>query len=494
MYQALGGYSTGVKIVKFFLHETGSYNTQYRRPYNTHMEPDTIRSVLEQLGGSNKYNPSLLGGLSNKFITPSATYEKELTLANGWNERRLRFMLQVEYETAVGAKKTEIVLGYSNYNGVSASGHIDPRMEFYINSIMEVRNNVGYGAFGAQQRTAVLNSSHILIDNNWDGIYAQNRDQHMRPTDVYTAMTRVHLHGIPKDGIADARSMANSNAVKSRRSNAVASNYVSTIFDGYTKAVLESAHGDGAYSLMDAARGHAVEAAAAQDPFLSALMNIRQESSIGNTFTINNLIQIDPNVDNVTVITLLSPTTQAITHQAGQTANWHGSDLTTTTANILSQTIPGILMDLALTRIVFKTTNRDITSTIRTAVMDAQGFVSGDLSAQLSIFVSRIETEVLLDISFNNSIEFAIEMNVDLLGETWLKLSLDGGPAIDYVTPSFCDAILTPVVSCDDNRVINLASDLQILSEHLVDNHAMTKGMRRDGNEAFNSNYTAGIF
>src|ERR1017187_5870947 len=115
MQPHLGSYSSGLKITKFFLHETGSYNPQYRRPYDTKMEPNTVNIVLERLGQSNKYEPSLMGGLANKFISPAAAPEKEIILSNGWNERRLRFMMEVEYNWYTGGKMVEVILGYSDY-------------------------------------------------------------------------------------------------------------------------------------------------------------------------------------------------------------------------------------------------------------------------------------------------------------------------------------------------------------------------------------------
>jgi len=468
--QNVGGYSRGIRIRKFLLHETGGYNTQYRRPYDTCVDMNTYNIVVEKLQHTRHYEPSLMGGLANKLVSPAATPEKELLLPNGWVERRMRFMMEIEYNYTTGGGMTEVVLGYTDYNGVGISGSIDPNMLFFVNSIMEVRHTQSIGMMGNQTLTAVTGSSHVLVDNAWQNVYSPMRDQHMRPVDIYAAMSRVQMRDIPQEGIVDARTMANNTAVKSFRSNASAASFVSKIFNGYTKSVVQGPFGDSEGDIIDRARGLTSEDSASEDPFLCAVMQIRGESGVGNTFTYGDLRRIDPNIDNVTIAQLLSPQALATVHRPGQTSDWGGSDIMTSTANILSQTIPGLLMDLALTRVVFKSTNRDINSTARTVILDAQGFSNGDLSRPLAAFVSRIESEVLKDISFNNAIEFAIEMNVDLLGETWLSLSLDGKAPIDFVTPSFCDALMTPVISNDNNRVLNLADDFQRLSEHLVDN------------------------
>lgn len=491
--QSAGGYGVGVKVRKLLLHETGSYNPQYRRPYDTHLGPNTINMMLERLGNTRKYEPSQMGGLAGSFITPTATPEKQLTLINGWNERRMKFMMEIEYSYYTGGSMLEVVLGYTDYNGVSMMGSIDPNMRFYINSIMEVRNTVSYGNTGGQLMSSVIGSSHIIVDNNWTSIYAPERDQNMRPTDVYTAMTRIQMHGIPQDGITDARTLVNNNAIKSRRCNASSAEYVSRIFDGYTQAAIQTPYGGGERDLIDTARGLAKEEIASEDPFLDAMMQIRGDGCVGNTFTFKDLRLLDQNIDNVTIAHLLSPETKARTHQTGMTADWGGSDIYTSTASILSQTIPGLMMDLALTRIVFMSTNRDITGAIRTAIMDAQGFSSGDITRSIEIFISKIQNEVLQDISFSGGVDFAITMNVDLLGETWLNLSLDGKAPVDYVTPSFCDALLTPIISSDNNRVMNLASDFQMLSETLLDNNTM---MRQNGHSKYSSyasGYTPGL-
>jgi len=471
-------HNSGLRITKFLLHETGTYNPQYRRPYDTTMDTNTIGIFSEALQNANKYTPGLIGGLANKFISPTATPEKQLTITNGWGERRLRFMMEVVYNTHLGEGPKEVILGYTEFSGVSMNGHIDPNMRFYVNSIMETRATTNYGPMGAQTQQGVISGSHIIVDNAWGGIYNPIRDQNMRPTDVYTAMTRLQLNGISQGDIYDSRTMTNNTAIKSNRSNASAAEYVSKIFNGYTNAVRNAAFGSGESTIMDTARGLVMESPAPADPFLSAITQIRGDAALGNTFTLNDLKQLDPNVDKVAKLIVMSAQTQAITHHAGQTADWGGSNLQTTVATILSQSIPAILMDVALTRIVFMTTNRVIGNLVQTTIMDAQGFSGGDLSNQLAVFISRLESEVLRDISYNNTIDFAIEMHVDLIGETFIKVSLDNQPIIDFVTPSFCDALMAPVISGINERVMNVASDFQQLTEHLMENNHHTAGSR----------------
>src|ERR1039457_7087159 len=135
-------FGNNIKINKVLLIETGSYNTQYRRSYDTHLEGNAMNTILEKLSGVNKYSPSLMSTIAGQFISPTATPEKPLELINGWNERRMRFMMEIEFVHRMGAKVTQVILGYTEYSGVSLNASIDPRMTFYINSVMQTKSTI----------------------------------------------------------------------------------------------------------------------------------------------------------------------------------------------------------------------------------------------------------------------------------------------------------------------------------------------------------------
>jgi hypothetical protein len=248
---------------------------------------------------------------------------------------------------------------------------------------------------------------------------------------------------------------------------------MSQVLRGYSDAARVANYTAASSEVLDKARGNAAEGLIAKDPFLLSISSF-SGNGISNTFTFRDLMNMDPDVERVTVVTLLSPTTSSTTHRTGQTADWGSSDITTSTATILSQSIPSMLMDLALTRVVFKATNRTMNGMPFVTIIDAQGFSSGDLSQSLQAFTTRLETEILRDISYDNTIDYAIEMNIDLLGETWISLSLNGEPNTDYVTPSFCDALMVPVITSDGMRAVTLASDFELLATDLLDNYSQS--------------------
>jgi hypothetical protein len=484
--------SARMHVKRLFLMETGTYNTQYRRPYETNLQGHTLNQLGEALAGTQKYTPALLAGVANQVIAPSATAEQAAGIVNGWNERRMRFMMEVETKFMAGGTSTSIILGYTNYPGVIFQTRaIDPRMEFFVNSIVTVRTTLEHTPFGNQAYTNVAENAHVLVDPSFIDAYTPNRTHRMRPEDVYSTMQLNHLSGL--GDVVDCRTVLSGTPVASRRGNNLAADYAASLLDNYKKATVDNAFGvQQETDVLETARGFAQEQPLGYNSFFSAMTKFR-DGVVSNFFTWQDLQRFDPNVDNVTVVAATGQTNHAApalgeVHVAGSgmSQDWGGSDRLTQVATILSQAVPALMMELTLTQIAFTATNRrvlagamhtglslDSSSPVNTVIGNAEGFSSNDLGPYLQHFIVKLEHMVLNDISFKNAVDFYIEMRADLLGETWIKISLDGGPLIDYVTPSFADALMVPVITNNENLNMQLSRDFEQVFHHLNDHAGM---------------------
>lgn len=451
-------------ITKLLIQETGTYNNQFRRVYNTTLQGHTLNAMAERLAGVSDYQAPLFAGIANQFISPSATPEKQIDISNGWGERRMRFMMEIEIELYAGARIKEVILGWTSHMGVTTAGSIDPRMEFYVNSTLQIRETIMRTPVGNQTYSSVIDNSHVLVDPTWSGVYTPNTDTRLRPEDVFTTMSRSHLGGLGK--VADARTMSMNNAVKSRRQNGSAANYMADILRSHKQASALEEAGAAEQEILMKARGFAQENVAAADYFLASISQLRG-MGVSNVFQYQDLLTLDPNVNNNTVASILGATQRAGVHQAGLTADWGAADAETTAATVLSQSIPAIMMEVGLTNVAFRSTNQDIGGRMNTVFMDVRGFVNGDLSMQAQYLRDNLEQTILRDLTYNGQWTYALDMQIDLLGETWIKLSLNGGPFIDYVTPSFCDALSVPVLTNNQDGALQLANDFEMLATAL---------------------------
>jgi hypothetical protein len=64
-------------------------------------------------------------------------------------------------------------------------------------------------------------------------------------------------------------------------------------------------------------------------------------------------------------------------------------------------------------------------------------------------------------------IDFEITMTVDVLGETHVTVSMQGGPKYDYVTPSFCDALMAPVLTNNNANLAAIGNDIEQLVSNI---------------------------
>ena len=463
MYQK----STNLRIVRLIMQETGTYNQQYSRPYQTHCDHTTLAAVTERVIDRNggRFDSAALSGLAGSFIAPTSTPESIIPIVNGWNEKRARFLMEVDCQFQVGGSSTTYIQGYTNFPGITMNNSIAPDMEFYINSIITTKKSNVHTPYGMQTYETVTDNSHLLCSNSWSGITQLGQQRMMRPQDVFCNMQASHIPGVYDSDVAnvyDGRTILRTEATKSARVNGLAGAYASKIIDGYVIGNSLSDYGQNETNILNRSRSEVNEEQAATDPFLAAMSSITA-NGITNKFRFSDLVKLDQNVYNVSNYAISGNTQLVQSHYTGQTAQWHGSDRITLGATILSQAVPAIMMDLMINHLIFKSTNHDITGQMQTVIIDGKSFSNMDLTRHLELFKRRLEKEILLDLTFNNQVSYALEMRIDLLGETWIKISLDGQPSVDYVTPSFCDNLFVPVITSNISTVENLTHDFENL-------------------------------
>jgi hypothetical protein len=187
----------------------------------------------------------------------------------------------------------------------------------------------------------------------------------------------------------------------------------------------------------------------------------------GDSFCYGDLIGIDNNVVNTTKVLPLTTTTRATLHQTGLTSDWAAADNETVFATCVSQSLPGYMLDFCINLIHIQATNRDFGGKVSIQVIDVKSFMQNvDITSYVKSVLFKVEYELLRDLSFNGQMDFAIDIKCDLLGETWINLSLNSGPFVMYVTPSFCDALMTPMVTNNYLNSVGIANDFNnILSQ-----------------------------
>jgi len=122
-------------------------------------------------------------------------------------------------------------------------------------------------------------------------------------------------------------------------------------------------------------------------------------------------------------------------------------------------------MDCGLTMMSFLTTNEQVGSMLNTFISELPSLNGADLTQQARVFVSRFESEVMSDVTFNNQVGCTVMVNADLIREVRISIKYAGDPELLFVVPTFADSLLTPLVTNNSRNSAGLVMSLSNLIE-----------------------------
>jgi hypothetical protein len=465
------GYSS-VEIVKLIMQETGTYNTQWRRSFESNLTGNIQNTIIENCERAGRITPGLLTGVANQFIKPSATPERPIAIINGWDTRRFRFFMEVRSTSHMGTVLVQYVTGYTDQMGASSQGSLDPQMVFYINTINTTKNSIRTTPMGSQNVQSVMDCSHLLYNTDYSGIYGVNTSHKMRPEDVFASMQNADLQSAVSNEIGsdfvDTRSHLTGNPVKATRRFSSSPIFVASVLDSYVQTKRADISGSSGMEIYDTAAAHVASARTNEDPFIKMLKS--NTGSMGGMFKFGDLLRIDPSISQRILVTPLTPALRATLHQSGQTQNWQTSDFETQFATTLSQAVPGYMLDNCLQSVKLRATNDAMGGEIAVHITDFGSLLQGiDPTPYLHSLTFVLQKTLLHDLTYGNQVSFSLEMSCNLMGDTSINLSLNGSPFVPYVSPCFCDSLMSPLITADYSKVNALAKDLSTVVDYLGD-------------------------
>lgn len=463
-----------ITVKRLIMQETGTYNSQFRRPFESHLTGDVQNQIEQQCRGSGHITAQALTGLAGGFIKPCASPESPIMIPNGWNSRRYRFFMEVESVGHMGTVLIQYVTGYTDKADASFNNNIDPRTMFYINNVTITRVQRRSTPIGMQNTQVVIDSSHLLHNPHYGGVYdsAANHLYTMRPQDVFDNMTVTDLQGaIGRQGdigsfdMHDMRTILNANGIKATRKHASAPMFVAGILDSYRATKNADVAGISHLELCTQAAGHVESARIMEDPFVKMLSSSK---GVGGMFMYSELLRIDPTIDSRKIFAPLAPAQRATLHEAGQTSHWSGSDYETQFATILSQSVPGYMLDYGIQDVTFSSTNEGAMGIV-TLFENYNSLMQGvNLTESLDGFKAMLNSVLFRDLSYNNQVSYMVRMRCSLTGDIRIELRINGGPVTPFTTPCFADHLITPMVTGDKNKFDVLTKDLSLVVDQIV--------------------------
>lgn len=456
-----------IRIARISLVQTGTYNQMYMRPYTAMIEPHKLDDLTRRIDSAkvNKITGALFTGLASDIIKPSATPAGEVYIPNGWDIPRCRFWMEVHVMTSTGTEMIYYLQGFTDHYGVDSQSHVDPNMRFYINSFIKlVRQQVMVTGIGVTVQDRIVENAQVI--NGQLISYTVPDAALMRPADIF--------HGIQSSGLAnsyasfgngnfnDTRVTLGSGSERSSRINGIPSAYLARIVDSWNMSNVTWEFGNTNGDIYDRAVNNAIESPVSENTFIRHLSNVR--GVVGATdFTLRDLAQLDPNVVNVVENAKLGPTVINQLHHQGQSEYWTQTTLETQWATTLSNAIVSLMMDCQIQHIAFFATNHTIGAVPVTEISAASSVNNQVMHQNYNLFINRLENEVFSDLSYMGNISYSVRADSVVFGDTKIMISLNSGPSFEFVTPSFCDGIIPPVLSGNREHLFAFSSEMDKL-------------------------------
>lgn len=476
-----------IDILQLLMARAGSYGSQYRRPYKTTGTGTAINMIAERMDSLNGHfsgiSGGFLAGVAGEFVAPQAAPESntEIIIPNGWGTDRFYFFMKVRVTNKLGSTTTELIQGYTDHpDMMSYGGAMDPGTRFTINSITVMNNTIEYGPYSGYNVSNVTDSYHVIANNTWTDLSnlhnpSANNFVSMRPGDIHTTITTQEMSS---SDFVDMRPMGTRTPKASRRSSGLATEYASKIINSTVEAVSALPSSAMGMELHTRAAGVSMEASLNRNAFVHAIAQMNL-NTMSDSFTLADLFKLDPGLadpmdSRMTVMNSGSAIMQSSNNQPNvfqnggmYSENWGGSSYEHQAAAIISNSIIGLLIEAGLGIAHVQCTNHT-TSGPTIVVLDGATLAGQDLQRAMFGFKSRLQVEVIDQISMGNTIPYNIEIRGEIARATMINLQIDNRPATSFMAPSFADALTAPVLTSSTDRLKEVAYDFANMLNQVI--------------------------
>ena len=458
---------------------TGTYNDMFLRPYTMTMDNDyynrqfgTIVDAVASTPIGNLDGGTLATSLAGVFgIAQAPESSKTVGIANGWSEKRYTFVLEVRCDYQTGGSQFFKIQGYTDHSGLNLNTlSIDPNMVMYINNIMLLREEVRHFASGNVTTPVLISDQKLMFDNGVNSMPGQNAL--IRPADVYQIVDYQAMISSGDSGrVLNSGNAINSLPKFSRKSNDVPTTFAANMLNA-AMTCIPNGNMNNDQALRKDAMSFLRENSTVSNEFLHRLADHQASGIASGSFRWRDLLALDPSIlqrhDCMKVVDdsdTFDNSFATIQHSAGSSEWWHGATIESRWAATLTHAVPSILMACGLGSIAFIATNRNGQTAV--TILNGDSFSQFQADANFMKFSNRLSREILADLSYSDSMGYYVEVFCTFGGDTKVRVAVNGGPTTDYVAPTFCDSLFSPVITSDKNHSVGLATNLYDLTKEI---------------------------
>jgi len=454
---------------------SAKYHAPKIRPYHVEMDRYKQNDLHHYTNNGQNLDQKSLAGIAGQILIPSAVGEKDALIPNGWMEPRMQFMMEIVHPSMDGFNTYQYITGYTDHVGyIPGSGNIDPNMRFFLNHSVDTKTVMQETHHG-QMPAIRMRSAHHLIAGSNTGTGAMPYDSNLnekymiRPTDLAQSLSlraeeyegfdygAAYMSGPSRTGL---------HIKTSRLNNGMPNRYLSQVFKGFKAASNSGSVFKDLGQIMEEVSGELREDPLTKNVFIRQLLERGTSLTESDSFTYSELCELFPETPNVAVVIEHKAQQQNSFGMAGAdfvnyTNDFHSPNYQVVAATMISNALPGLLMDLMLTRISFNCTNKTIGGQPFITVFGYGSFASINLEMYVDVFKTNFLAELWPSLSKNNEIDLTINVQFDVVSHSVLTIEWQNDPPMQFAIPSFTDSLFAPVITGQRNHAGDLSKDFE---------------------------------
>jgi hypothetical protein len=450
------------------------------RPYVFNVENNAMEVVGQKMqeNKTGRITPAMLSGIAGGIVQTSATgYESSLN-AEWVSTPRFLFMMKVSYHDHSGGEINTYIFGYTDHDGFSQQGSIDPSMLHHVNNIVETsvyHQQTPLGTKRVEKLSKVYNTIYSKNDRSNVSIYTQ------RPMDMFDIMASNDLASIMPtvDSITPVTNYItnfSNNSVSSANDNGITTSYLASILTGGIHATKNremfipsmTLGIGGGYGVMgdDPTQRFFDEPSVADNQFLRTLNHMTGSRVVQPYFMFGSLMTMDQSInDRATLFNLTNDFASPIMSNTPQVGDhWNGQDMVTVKAFSLIENSVSMATKFGFTKLSFMVTNMmDMIGTINITILEFNSFLNltdEDHRFILRMFEDRFRTDIFMSESNCGQIPIFMQCHVNLIGTSKIYLEYAGQPGTWFTVPTFASSLYSSVITTDKNTMEWSASEL----------------------------------
>ena len=453
-----------VTLKKFFLIESKGYQDQWVRPYEMNVGyedlikiQDTIERSM-RLKSTSNIGPEIYNSSPN-IMSPSGNVLGQAKIANGWSEKRFKFVLVLEESSGQGSNTTIInyIQGYSEFLGISFKNTLDPDMRLFVNTVSVLRKT--YDSSTGRFNIVPINKFNSvqdelnLLDYMGSRFVPNSVQDHeayklARPEDVLINVSTLSSTEADTLIMSDVGNVNKFNIVDSE--NILPTQHIATTLTSAVDSVrISNAFTEGD-DIINTMVGDTLSSNPTQILIFKMIYNTTGE--LRPNFTLKELsamfqpMEVVPEVilgNDVGVMQMSNEVPMEL--QTNDVSNTYGADIETRKSILIHEAVVNVLNESLLSHIVFEMDNYN--GAVNHHVLSADSEIEGlDIVFFSNKFANMFVQKVWNSISENNMLPIKVLISSYLVSDTTISISVDNRPMVIFRYPTFANSKFIPII------------------------------------------------